>query len=79
MEIDHEIFSAVILLLTLIQEGLLSVTIESMCMKYWLTSLPRKSVVRLTDHLDITIDIDWDIKPQTEPPQNDILKQGYNF
>ena len=33
----------------IIQEGLLSVTSESMCMKYWLTtcsSLPRKSVLR---------------------------------
>ena len=32
----HEIFSTVIFLL-LIQEGLLSVTNESMCTKYWLT------------------------------------------
>ena len=37
MEIDHEIISTVILLLPLIQEGLLSVTSESMCTKYWLT------------------------------------------
>ena len=44
MKIDHEIISAVILP-SIIQEGLLSVTSESMCMKYWLTacsSLPRK-------------------------------------
>ena len=27
-------------------------------------SLPRKSVVRLTDRLDITIAVDWDVKPQ---------------
>ena len=36
----------------LIQEGQLSVTGKSMCMKYWLTaclSQPRKSVVRLDD------------------------------
>ena len=32
----HEIFSIVILL-PLIQEGLLSVTSESMCTEYWLT------------------------------------------
>ena len=38
MEIDHEIISTVGLLLPLIQEGLLSVTSESMCTKYWLTS-----------------------------------------
>ena len=37
-EIDHEIISTAMLLLPLIQEGLLSVTSESMCMKYWLTA-----------------------------------------
>ena len=45
VEIHHEIISMAILLLPLIQEGLLSVTRESMCTKYWLTaksSLPRK-------------------------------------
>ena len=41
-------------LLPMIQVGQLSVTGESMCTKYWFTaleslSLPRKSVVRLTD------------------------------
>ena len=35
--IDHEIISTVILL-PLIQEGLLSVTSKSMCMKYWLNA-----------------------------------------
>ena len=48
-------------LLLLIQEGQLSVTGESMCTKYWLTayevSLHRKSVVRLTDRLDMTLDV----------------------
>ena len=38
VEIDHENVSMVILLLTLIEEGLLSVTSESMCKKYWLTA-----------------------------------------
>ena len=38
MEVDHEIFSIVILLLPLIQEGLVSVTSKSMCTKYWLTA-----------------------------------------
>ena len=45
VEIKHEIISRVILLLPLIQEGLLSVTRESICMKYWLptwSSLSRK-------------------------------------
>ena len=36
VEIDHEIISKAILL-PLIQEGLLSVTSESMCTKSWLT------------------------------------------
>ena len=36
--VDHEIISMVILHLPLIQEGLLSVTRESMFMKHWLTA-----------------------------------------
>ena len=35
VEIDHEIFSAISILFPLIQEGILSVTSESMCTKYW--------------------------------------------
>ena len=38
VEIDREMFSAVILLLPLIQEGMLSVTSKSMCAEYWLTA-----------------------------------------
>ena len=29
-----------------------------------LGGLPRNSVVRLTDRLDMIIDVDWDVKPQ---------------
>ena len=29
-------------------------------------SLPRESVVRLTDHLDMGISVDWDVKAQTK-------------
>ena len=29
-----------------------------------LGSLPRNSVVRLTDRLNMTIVVDWDVKPQ---------------
>ena len=36
MGISHEIIVTVILLFTLIQEGLLSVTSESICTKSWL-------------------------------------------
>ena len=38
MKINLEIFSAAILLIPLIQEGLLSVASESMCTDYWLMS-----------------------------------------
>ena len=38
VETDHEIFSMVILFLLFIQEGLLSVTREAMCIEYWLTA-----------------------------------------
>ena len=44
VEIDHEIFSTVILSLPLIQEGQLSVSVERMCTI--LVSLPSKRVVR---------------------------------
>ena len=33
-------------------------------------SLPRKSVVRLTDHLDMAMTIDYDFKPKTKVSQN---------
>ena len=38
VEIDHEIFSTVILSLPLVQEGKSSVTCERMCTEYWLTA-----------------------------------------
>ena len=38
MEIDHEIFSNVILSLLLIKEGQLSVAGKRMCTWYWLTA-----------------------------------------
>ena len=47
VEIDHEIISTVILLPSaewIIQEGLLSVTSESMCTKYWLFKLAQEKV-----------------------------------
>ena len=49
--------------LGIIQEGLLSVTSESMCTKYWLTACsveacPGKSVVRWTDRPTMTIAVD---------------------
>ena len=49
-------------ILPLFQEGQLSVTGESMCTKVLVNhlgglSLPRKSVVRLTDRPDMTLDV----------------------
>ena len=38
VEIDHKIFYTVILLLPLSQEGLFTVTNESMCTEYYLTA-----------------------------------------
>ena len=39
-----------------------------MCTENWLTVdyqlAQEKSVVRLTDHLSMTIAVDWDVKPQ---------------
>ena len=53
MQIDNEIKSTVILTFSLIQEGQLSVTIESMCTKYSLTNSrikpAQEKVSRLTD------------------------------
>ena len=48
VEIDHEIFSTIILSLPLIQEGQLSVSGERNCAQYWFRglSLPSKRVVR---------------------------------
>ena len=50
----------------LIQKGQLLVTGESMLTRYWLTSLPRKSVVRLTDHPDMTVDVYRGLKTTTQ-------------
>ena len=61
-----------VILLPLIQEGLLSVTSESICTEYWYWLTCPGSVVRLTNHLDMTIAVDWDIKPQTKQIKPDI-------
>ena len=68
VEMDHEIFSTVMPLLLLIQEGLLSVIV----------SLPSKSVVRLTDRLDRTIAVDWDVKPQTKQTKSNFFRAKLN-
>ena len=63
MEIDHEFIVTVTILIPLIQEGLLSVTSDSMCTKWLATpsqACPGKSVAMFTDHLDMTIAVDED-------------------
>ena len=61
----------------------MSVTGESMCTKYWLTalgglSLSRKSVVRLTDRPDMTLDAyrgrKTTIQQQQQPSGNGFTK-----
>ena len=63
MEIDHEILSSHSFPSTVSRKTVVSY--KRVCMKYWLaalSSLPRKkSVDRLTDCLDMTIPVDWDI------------------
>ena len=71
MEIGHKIISTAILCLRLIQVGRLSITDERRCTYYGLIaflglSLPRKSVDSLTDSLDMTIVVDWDVNIQTD-------------
>ena len=61
----------------LIQEGLLSVT--STGFKPLSQACPGKSVVRLTDLLDMTIAIDLDIKPQLINHSNAHAAKGLNF
>ena len=52
--------------LPLIQEGLLSVT-HKVLINCLIKLAQEKNVVRLTDHLDMTIAVDWGVKPQTKP------------
>ena len=62
--LQHHLQAHVILLLPLIQEGLVSVTSESICMKLS-QACPGKSEVRLSCSLTVsTIAVDWDINPK---------------
>ena len=62
VEIDHKIRS-------FSSRRVVSVDRESMCTKYWLTtksSMLRKKCGKLTERLDMTIAVDWYVKPQTK-------------
>ena len=62
VEIGHEIIYTAILSLPLIQIEQLSVI--HLVLVNRLGRLPKNNVVRLTDRLDMTIVVDWDVKPQ---------------
>ena len=58
-------------ILPLIQEWLLSVASESICIctEYWLTAwskLGQENMVRFTYCLNMIIAVEWDVKPQTK-------------
>ena len=40
--------------------------VHDVLVKCFVKLAQEKSVVRLTDHLDMTIAVDWDVKPQTK-------------
>ena len=67
VEIDDNIFSSVILLLPLIQEGChLQVKLCARSIGKPLSqACSRKSMVWLTNRLDMTTAVDWDVKTKT--------------
>ena len=72
MEIDHEIISTVILLSPADSRRVVVNTSVSMCTKYWLLFCQAKlrknvSLGEVTDHPDMTIAVDWNVKNQTKP------------
>ena len=73
METGHEIISTAVLSLPLIQVGLYAATGKKMSTKYWLTakeSLSRNRMVRLIEHLDISIVVDWDVNQHSNKQSN---------
>ena len=58
--------SMALFLLPMILEGMLSITSKSMCTEYWSKLAQEISEVRSTNHLDMTMAVDWDVKPQTK-------------
>ena len=68
MEIDCEIYSAVILLLLILERFVVSYKRKHVrkVLVNCLGKLARKSVVRLTDCLGMTIAVDLDIKPNKQ-------------
>ena len=74
-KIDHEIISMAILSLPLIQVECNDQLLAKGCVLVnHLGSLPRKGVVKLTDCLDMTMVVDWDVKPLIKQTRNKHLK-----
>ena len=62
-----------IVLIPMFQEGLLSVTSESMCMKYWFIPLNQDCPEKKCAHMAV----DWGVKHQTKPNKADVSMQTY--
>ena len=71
MEIDHQIFSSVT------DSRRAVVSYKQKYVHRVLVSFPKKNVVRLTDSLDITIVVDWDVKPK--PINTEELQDNSHF
>ena len=68
MEIDHEIISTAILLpfrLFKTHEKVVARVCCQLQTEYWFTALSSLSRKKVCDHPDMTIDVDWDVKHQT--------------
>ena len=74
IEIDHDFFFYHHFPPSADLSRLLSVTSETKYTEYWLKplslSLSRECVARLTDRLDMTIAVDWDVKPNAKSNLN---------
>ena len=79
VEINYEIFSIVILLRSSSDSRRDIVVYKRKRVHKVLPnlSLSRKSVVRLSDHLDMAMTIDWDFKPKTKESQNSTRGQPW--
>ena len=64
VEIDREIISTFIILLRLVLVSYKLKYVHEVLVKCLIKLALEKSVVRWTDCLDMTIAVDWDVKPQ---------------
>ena len=71
MEIDHEIFSMAILLPTDSRRA------SQVLIVRLVSAAKEKNAVRLTDHHDMTITVDWGVKSKTKQNYYNIFKFCY--